>query len=169
MGLQSRAQVWVLSLMNEVFWSVGSSSVPPQTTTVEKLITKFLLRTSEQMKSSTASSEADCNFTCLNQSLLGVGKMKRTIRKKPYLLHIVHCPGSSRTGLVFAVVRRGHVQDTEVILHHLQGVGGRGSLLETKGPSTVQQKEWLDMVNCQGVSPWELLISCTLCHQYCCC
>lgn len=85
----------MLSLINEVFWSVGSSSVPSQITTVKKLIVK-LLSTSEQMRGSIASSEADCNFTCLNQSLLGVGKMKRTVRKKPYVLHIVQCPGSGQ-------------------------------------------------------------------------
>lgn len=87
MGSQSRARVWVLSLKNEVFWSVGSSSVPPQTTTVEKRVTK-LLSTSEQMRSSTTSSEADCNFNCINHSLLRVRKMKGMVRKKPYLLHI---------------------------------------------------------------------------------
>lgn len=64
--------------------------------------------------------------------------MKSILRKKPYLSHIVHCPGSSRTRLFFAVVRRGHVQDTEVILYYFQGVRRRGSLLETKGPSIVQ-------------------------------
>lgn len=87
MGSQSRAWVWVLALINEVFWSVGSSSVPPQTTTVEKLIIKPS-SISEQMRSSTASSEADCSFICLNQSLLRVGKMKRMVRKKAYLSHI---------------------------------------------------------------------------------
>lgn len=72
MASQSWAWFWVLFHINEAFWSVGrSSSVPPLTATVEKLATAKLLSTSVQMRSSTALSEADCNFTCLKQSLLG--------------------------------------------------------------------------------------------------
>lgn len=73
MASQSWAWFWVLSHTNEASWNVGSSSAPPQTATVEKLVTAKLLSTSEQMRSSTAFSEAACNFTCLKQSLLGGG------------------------------------------------------------------------------------------------
>lgn len=94
-----------------------------------------------------------------------------------FVTHLYSVLVPARTGLVFAVVRRGHVQDTEVILHHLafakaggKGVsfGDKGSQHSAAGPAG-KQKEWLDMVNCQGVFPWELLISCTLYHHNCCC
>lgn len=93
MASQSWAWFWVLFRINEALWSVGrSSSVPPLTATVEKLVTAQLLSTSAQMRSSTALSEADCNFTCLKQSLLGAGRVKRKVRKKLYLFHICTVP-----------------------------------------------------------------------------
>lgn len=61
----------MLSHTNEAFWSVGRTSAPPQTATVEKLVAAKLSSPSEPLRSSTAFSEADCNFTCLKQSLPG--------------------------------------------------------------------------------------------------
>lgn len=43
-----------------------------------------------------------------------------------FVTHLYSVLVPARTGLVFAVVRRGHVQDTEVILHHLAFARGRG-------------------------------------------
>lgn len=50
---------------------------------------------------------------------------------------IAVCPGSGQEGLVFAVSRRAHLQDPEVILYHLTsllGFRGRESLPVRKGP-----------------------------------
>lgn len=83
-------------------------------------------------------------FCLLKSKLTWGGKDEEDSKKEAlFVTHLYSVLVPARTGLVFAVVRRRHVQDTEVILHHLafargggKGVsfGDKGSQHSTAGP-----------------------------------